>query len=70
MGRIADAGGDPDGAIDLLNQAERLYRPGSFPDVRPFPAMKARVWIAHDHLSLAAGWAAERGGPSPTMPRI
>jgi LuxR family maltose regulon positive regulatory protein len=61
MGRIADAEGDPQEAITLLDQAEQLYRPGFFPDVRPIAAMKARVWITHGNLSQATDWAHERG---------
>jgi LuxR family maltose regulon positive regulatory protein len=61
MGRVADAEGDPLEAIKLLDQAEQLYRPGFFPDVRPIAAMRARVWIAHGNLSQAADWARERG---------
>ena len=61
MGRIADAEGDPQEAITLLDQAERLYRPGFFPDLRPIAAMKARVWITHGNLSQATDWARERG---------
>jgi LuxR family maltose regulon positive regulatory protein len=61
MGRIADAEGDPQEAITLLDRAEQLYRPGFFPDVRPIAAMKARVWIAHGSLSHAVDWAHERG---------
>ena len=34
-----------------LDQAEQLYRPGFFPDVRPIAAIKARVWIAQGKLS-------------------
>ena len=34
------------GRPTCLDQAEQLYRPGFFPDVRPIAAMKARVWIA------------------------
>lgn len=61
MSRVAEAEGDPQGAISLLDQAEQLYRPGFFPDVRPIAAMKARVWIRHGDLLQAAGWARERG---------
>jgi LuxR family maltose regulon positive regulatory protein len=61
MGRIAGAEGDPQEAITLLDQAEQLYRPGFFPDVRPIAAMKARVWITHGNLSQATDWARERG---------
>jgi LuxR family maltose regulon positive regulatory protein len=59
-GRIADAEGDLQEAITLLDKAEQLYRPGFFPDVRPIGAMRARVWITHGNLSQAVGWARER----------
>ena len=61
MGRVADAEGDPQEAITLLDKAGQLYRPGFFPDVRPIAAMKARVWITHGNLSQATDWARERG---------
>jgi LuxR family maltose regulon positive regulatory protein len=61
MGRVAGAEGDPQEAITLLDQAEQLYRPGFFPDVRPIAAMKARVWITRGNLSQATDWARERG---------
>jgi LuxR family maltose regulon positive regulatory protein len=61
MARVADADGDPQQAIRLLDQAERLYRPGYFPDVRPITAMKARVRIRVGDLASAADWADERG---------
>jgi LuxR family maltose regulon positive regulatory protein len=59
-GRIADAEGNPQEAITLLDKAEQLYQPGFFPDVRPIGAMRARVWITHGNLSQAADWARER----------
>jgi LuxR family maltose regulon positive regulatory protein len=61
MGRIADAEGDPQEAITLLDKAEQLYRPGFFPDLRLIAAIKARVWITHGNLSPAVYWARERG---------
>jgi len=61
MGRIADAEGNPQEAITLLDTAEQLYRPGFFPDLRPIAAMKARVWITRGNLSQADDWARERG---------
>ncbi len=59
-GRLAHAGGNPGRALELLEQAERVYRPGFFPDVHPIAAMKARVWIAQGKLPEAADWARER----------
>jgi len=61
MARIRQAEGDLDGALDLLNEAERLYVGDFFPNVRPVPALKARVWIAQGRLGEALGWAREQG---------
>ena len=61
MARIRQAEGDLGGALDLLNEAERLYVGDFFPNVRPVPALKARVWIAQGRLGEALGWAHEQG---------
>ena len=50
-----------DGALELLDEAERLYASDFSPDVRPVAAVKARVWIAQGNLSAAWGWAQEHG---------
>ena len=60
MARIRQAEGDLAGALDLLNEAERLYVSDFFPNVRPVPALKARVWIAQGRLGEALGWAREQ----------
>ena len=52
---------DPDAAVQLLDQAEQLYRPGFYPEVRPIAAIKARTWIMQGHLTAAADWARARG---------
>ncbi len=61
MARIKEAQGDPDGALALLDEAERLYVGYFFPDVRPVAALKARVWIAQGRLGEALGWVRGRG---------
>ncbi len=61
MSRIRQAQGDLGGALELLNEAERLYMGDMFPNVRPVPALKARVWIAQDRLGEALGWARDQG---------
>jgi LuxR family maltose regulon positive regulatory protein len=61
MARIRQAEGDLGGALDLLNEAERLYVGDFFPNVQPVPALKARVWIAQGRLGEALGWAREQG---------
>ena len=61
MARIREAEGDLSGALDLLNEAERLYVGDFFPNVRPVPALRARVRVAQGELGEALGWARERG---------
>ena len=57
MARIREARGDPDGALDLLDQAGRLYDGAFSPNVRPIAARKARVWVAQGRLEEALAWA-------------
>ncbi|MFC1879126.1 LuxR C-terminal-related transcriptional regulator [Chloroflexota bacterium] len=59
--RIKEAQGDPDGALDLLEEAERWYPRSVLPDVRPVSALKTRVWVAQGKLDEAQGWVRERG---------
>src|SRR5215469_5160280 len=61
MARIQEAQGDLDGALDLLGEAERLYRRDFFPNVRPVTALKARMLVAQGRLGGALGRAPEQG---------
>ena len=61
MAWIRDAEGDPDEALDLLDEAERVYVGDFYPNVRPIHAIKARIWIAQGRLNDALGWAREQG---------
>ena len=61
MARAKEAQGDLDGALDLLDEAERLYIRGPNPDVRPVAALKTQIWVAQGRLAEALGWARERG---------
>jgi LuxR family maltose regulon positive regulatory protein len=61
MARIREAEGDLDGALELLDDAERLYVGDFFPNVRPVPALKARVRVAQGKPGEAAGWVQEQG---------
>jgi LuxR family transcriptional regulator, maltose regulon positive regulatory protein len=61
MARIRQAEGNLSGALDLLNEAERLYVSDYFPNVRPVPAVRARVLVAQGELGAALGWAHEQG---------
>ncbi|NEK56512.1 helix-turn-helix transcriptional regulator [Geodermatophilus sabuli] len=59
--RVHAVDGDLDGALALLDEAERLYVSDMFPDVRPIAALRARLWSAQGEADRARGWARERG---------
>jgi LuxR family maltose regulon positive regulatory protein len=61
MARIREAKGDLGAALDLLNEAERVYVSDFFPNVRPVPAWRARVWVEQGALGVAIGWVREQG---------
>jgi LuxR family maltose regulon positive regulatory protein len=61
MARIAEAQGDLDRALDLLDEAQRRYVRSPDPEVRPVAAVKARVWVRQGRLVETLGWAHERG---------
>ena len=60
MARIKEAQGDLDGALDLLDEAERQYVESPDPDVRPVAALKTRVLVTQGRLVEALGWVRER----------
>jgi LuxR family transcriptional regulator, maltose regulon positive regulatory protein len=59
MAQLRAAHGDRDAAMHLLDQAETLYRPGFYPDVRPIAATRARIHILAGDLTSAADWASD-----------
>jgi ATP/maltotriose-dependent transcriptional regulator MalT len=61
MARLREAQGDLEGALDLLNEAERLYVRDFSPNVRPVAALKTRVRVAQGRLGEALGWVREQG---------
>lgn len=61
MARIRQTQGDLDEALDLLDQAERLYDANFSPNVRPIATRKVRVWVAQGWLGEALGWVREHG---------
>ncbi len=58
--RLKEAQGDLDGALALLDEAERVYIRGPLPDVRPVAALKARVWLKQGRLAEAQRWVREQ----------
>ncbi|WP_442542499.1 LuxR C-terminal-related transcriptional regulator [Arthrobacter sp. KN11-1C] len=61
MARVLQEEGDMDGALEQLDDAERLYVGDFFPEVHPVAAVRARTWISHRKTSDALRWARERG---------
>jgi len=61
MARIREAQGDLYGALDLLDEAERLYMSDFSPNVRPIAALVTRVWVVQGRLGEALDWAREQG---------
>ena len=56
---LKEAQGDLDGALVLLDEAERQYVRNPLPD-RPIAALKARTWVRQGRLSQALSWAREQ----------
>src|SRR5215213_980234 len=61
MARVKQAQGDLDGALALLEEAERRYVGDFFPNVRPVAALVARMWVAQGRLGDALGWVRAQG---------
>ena len=61
MARIREAQGDLAGALTLLDEAQRVYLGDFSPNVRPVPALRARVLAAQGKVGDALGWAREQG---------
>jgi LuxR family maltose regulon positive regulatory protein len=57
MAKIREARGELDAAIELLDEAESHQRRDPLPRLRPIPAMKARVHLAHGRIEHAIEWA-------------
>jgi LuxR family maltose regulon positive regulatory protein len=54
---LAQAQGDLDAAIELLDRAEQLYRRGFFAEARPIAALRTRILILLGRLPEAQAWA-------------
>jgi LuxR family maltose regulon positive regulatory protein len=54
---VCAARGEYSRAMDLLDEATRLYRAGFYPDLQPLAATQARVHLAEGDLDAALRWA-------------
>ncbi|MEP6762185.1 MAG: LuxR C-terminal-related transcriptional regulator [Sporichthyaceae bacterium] len=54
---LCEAQGDLAGALDLLEEAQHVYVGDFSPNVRPIPAQRARLLLAHGGLAEALNWA-------------
>jgi LuxR family maltose regulon positive regulatory protein len=61
MARVRQAQGDLDGALDLLAEAQHVYMGDFSPNVRPIPALTARLLAEQGRIDEALGWAREQG---------
>ena len=55
--RLRVAEGDLEGALGLLDEAERLFVRSPLPDVRPIAAQRARIRTAQGRVAEALEWA-------------
>jgi len=58
--RIHVAQGDPEAALALLDDAERVYVSDFYPNVRPVAALRARVLLAQGRIDDALAWVRQR----------
>ena len=61
MARVRESQGDLAGALTLLDDAQRVYLGDFSPNVRPVPALRARVLAAQGRWGEALDWAREQG---------
>ena len=61
MAQLRLAEGDADGALALLEDAERVFVSEYYPVTRPLPAQAARIHAAQGRLRDAGAWVRERG---------
>jgi LuxR family maltose regulon positive regulatory protein len=59
--QLKETVGDMEAALDLLDEAKRLYVRNLVPDIQPIEALKARVYISQGSLAKAMNWVYERG---------
>jgi len=58
---LREAEGQPDTALELLTEAARVYVADFQPNVRPIPALRARMLAARGDVPTALEWAQQHG---------
>ncbi len=58
--RLSETAGDLEGALSLLDEAQRLFIRTPLPDARPISALKTRIWATQGRVTQALEWARER----------
>jgi LuxR family transcriptional regulator, maltose regulon positive regulatory protein len=58
--RIKQSQGNLEGALALLDDAERMSIRSPLPDARPIRALKTRIYVSQGRLAEALGWAHEQ----------
>ena len=61
MAQLRLTGGDADGALALLADAERVFVSEYYPVIRPIQAQAARIHAAQGRLQEAEAWVRDRG---------
>ncbi|WP_406079185.1 LuxR C-terminal-related transcriptional regulator [Micromonospora sp. NBC_00858] len=61
MARVLQAQGDLRGALQLLDEAQHVYVGDFSPNVRPVPALTARLLAMQGRIGEALSWAREQG---------
>jgi LuxR family transcriptional regulator, maltose regulon positive regulatory protein len=61
MAHVRAAQGDLNTALQLAAEAERVYVGDFLPNVRPVPAVRARLLAVHGRVGEALSWAREQG---------
>jgi LuxR family maltose regulon positive regulatory protein len=64
MAALTQAENDFDGALQLLQQAERLYAAGFSPDLKPIDAIRPRIWLRQGRTTDAIEWCRQQGLPA------
>jgi LuxR family maltose regulon positive regulatory protein len=70
--RIKEVQADLDGALVLLQEAERVFFRMPLPEFRPVGALRARIWVRQGKLTESQAWARETGlsaRDEPSYPR-